>query len=187
MLPALIRLICTLSAAYRLLCPAPDVQLNLLRSGEALRFHVVAHDDSPQMQHVKLCVRDAVHQRYLTCGGGENMLIRASELLPQLTQAAVNAAKAEGFNAPVAVSLGRAPFDERMLGGRRIPAGEYPALIIRLGDGQGQNWWGLLDPELSALWAASDTEESGSICWDWSLSGLMSAIRRFLGTVCRGT
>ena len=47
--------------------------------------------------------------------------------------------------------------------------------MIRLGDARGQNWWGLLDPELALSAAAMDNGE-GLPLWDWTLEGLLAAL-----------
>lgn len=179
MLAALFRLICAAAMAFRLLLPAPETPLDMLHAGTALRFHVIAHDDTARMQRIKLCVRDAVQAWYLQHPCQGSMLEKANALLPGLTQAARDAAQAAGFEGTVSVALGRETFGDRMLGSLRVPAGEYPALVIRLGNGQGRNWWGLLDPELSARWSAAegDWQRSGTVVWDWSLAGLLNAVR----------
>ena len=156
---------------------SPQAVTGRMHSGEWLRFHVVAADDTARMQHVKLCVRDAVQACYREHRTGAAMREEAAALLPLLTEAARAAALREGFTGKVDVALTTLPFDERRLGGTRIPAGEYPALMIRLGEAQGRNWWGLLDPELSLLLACLPQEGEGQpILWDWSLAALWAAL-----------
>lgn len=143
-----------------------------MKTGVLLRMHVVAQDDTEEMQRVKLCVRDAVQQAYAAAEGHGTMLGRTAALLPQLTQAAQEAARAEGFTDSVTVTVEKHVFDQRTLDGLTIPAGEYPALMIRLGEAQGHNWWGLIDPELAVQCAGF----GGSGEWDWSFAGLIKAL-----------
>ncbi|MBQ8312760.1 MAG: stage II sporulation protein R [Clostridia bacterium] len=144
-----------------------------MKTGVLLRMHVVAQDDTAEMQRVKLCVRDAVQAVYAAAPDqGGTMLQRTQALLPQLTQTAQVAARAKGFAGNVTVAIETLPFDQRSLDGLTIPAGTYPALMIRLGDAQGQNWWGLIDPELALQCAAFDEE----LRWDWSLHGFLRAL-----------
>lgn len=149
-----------------------------LRSGELLRFHVVAQDDTAEMQRIKLCVRDAVHACYVEKQSGSGlMLLEAARLLPALAESAESAARQEGFDGEVRIHLGVRFFSERMLGSCVIPAGEYPALMVYMGDAQGQNWWGLLDPVLSLeLSQIPDEDESEGVEWDWSFWGLIRAL-----------
>lgn len=153
-----------------------------LRSGELLRFHVVAHDDTPAMQRVKLTIRDAVQSVWQTHAPQEGtMLQRTGAILPQLTAAAREAAREAGFTGEVAVHLGAEAFDERSLAGVTIPAGTYPALVIRLGDAQGRNWWGLIDPEAAMLLAAAgEVNREAPLLWDWSWEALLKALFGFV-------
>lgn len=141
-----------------------------MKTGVLLRMHVVAQDDTAEMQRVKLAVRDAVQDAYPS-GSSAPMLVQAAALLPQLTRAARDAAAAEGFAGPVQVRLENCLFDQRTLDGLTFPAGKYPALMIRLGDARGHNWWGLIDPAL-----ALDCASLGIDGWDWSLTGLLRAL-----------
>lgn len=169
-----------LLAALQLCVPVtlPEAVQAEMLSGRLLRFHVVAQDDSAEMQRIKLCVRDAVQTCYAAeARTDEPMLAQAEELLPELTAAALAAARQEGFDGAVDVRLENTPFDDRRLGNMTIPAGDYPALMIRMGDAQGQNWWGLLDPDLSLQLARIPCQEAtGSLRWDWSLAGFLSAL-----------
>ena len=173
------QLIAGLLAALQLLCfslPSPTVLA--MKTGILLRMHVIAQDDTPAMQAVKAPVRDAVRQAYAEHTAQEAslpMLPRAAALLPELTAAAQAAARDAGYTGEVTVSLEWAHFDQRALDGLTIPAGRYPALMIRLGQARGQNWWGLLDPEL-ALSAAAIAAGEGAIVWDWTLEGLLAAL-----------
>lgn len=156
---------------------APHVLTQRLRSGEYLRMHVVAQDDTAEMQRIKLSVRDAVQDCYLHARDDSlsDMQAQAEDILPLLTEAALSRARAEGFTGEVTVTLGRQTFGERKWNGIAVPAGEYPALMILLGDAGGQNWWGLLDPETSLAFARAEPSE-GSCLWDWSLQALLAAI-----------
>ena len=161
-----------------LAAPAECRTVFAMKTGVLLRVHVVAQDDTAEMQRVKRCVRDAVLAAYAAAPeDGQTMLRRAEGLLPELTYAAVRAAREEGFTGAVDVSLEQVLFDSRTLDGITIPAGEYPALMIRLGDARGHNWWGLLDPRLAISSAAAEGSD-GPLSWDFSLSALWQALLR---------
>lgn len=143
-----------------------------MKTGILLRMHVVAQDDTDEMQHVKLRVRDAVQEAYASADLPGTMLERTQTLLPHLTQAARTAARQEGFSGAVTVAVEKIHFDQRTLDGLTIPAGKYPALMIRLGEAQGHNWWGLVDPEL----AEACTSLGMTLDWDWSFQGFLNAL-----------
>ena len=60
------------------------------------------------------------------------------------------------------ISVGKEEFPERNYGGEVYPAGEYTALIVELGEGEGENWWCVLFPSLclSAV-KGDDSVEAG--------------------------
>ena len=178
----MIQLLAGLLAALQLLCACmPDRTALAMKSGVLLRMHVVAQDDTPAMQALKAPVRDAVRRVYATHTSREDalpMLPRAAALLPELTTAAQTAAREAGYTGEVSVSLEWARFDQRTLDGLTIPAGWYPALMIRLGEARGHNWWGLIDPELALSAAAMEDDGSSCVLWDWTLEGLLAALFR---------
>ncbi|MGN1021174.1 MAG: stage II sporulation protein R [Aristaeellaceae bacterium] len=177
----MIQLLAGLLAGLQLLCVhLPSATVLAMKTGILLRMHVVAQDDTPAMQALKAPVRDAVRQVYAERTSPDDalpMLPRAAALLPELTQAAREAAREAGYTGEVSVTLAWTRFDRRTLDGLTFPAGYYPALMIRLGEARGQNWWGLIDPEL-ALSAAALEEGGDAIRWDWSLEGLLAALFR---------
>lgn len=150
-----------------------------MKTGMVLRMHVVAQDDTEEMQRIKLVVRDAVRQAYDdNCPEADGSMLAATRrMLPELEAAAMSAALGEGYTDTVTVAIETLTFDERELDGYVFPAGEYPALMIRLGAAQGHNWWGLIDPELSLRVAmVPGTAQGGGVQWDWSLGGFWSAL-----------
>lgn len=159
-----------------------------MKTGILLRMHVVAQDDTEEMQQLKLTVRDAVRSAYdeQHRAASPSMLAAAEELLPTLTRAAIDATQANGYAGGVTVAIEMSDFDERELDGMMIPSGRYPALMIRLGDALGHNWWGLLDPELSLRAASLPGGSRDGLEWDWSLQAFFSALLGLPMTVQEG-
>lgn len=156
-----------------------------MRTGITLRMHVIAEDNSSAMQRTKLAVRSGVQQAYADAEPDTRipMLINAMRLMPVLTTAAQDSARNAGYTGDVTVRLGIEQFDERRLDGLTIPAGYYPALVIRMGAAAGRNWWGLLDPRSAMLCASCNNDAiaaDGAIVWDWSLQGVIDALRSWL-------
>ncbi|NCA67483.1 MAG: stage II sporulation protein R, partial [Clostridia bacterium] len=54
----------------------------------------------------------------------------------------------KGFNYYAEVCLNRENFPERTYGELKLGAGEYDALIVNLGTGEGDNWWCVAFPPL---------------------------------------
>ena len=117
-----------------------------------VRLHVVADDDTEEAQALKLEVRDAVlaaAQSLLTdCADAQSAWETVNAALPELTEAARARAEACGYEGRVRAETGVFQFPDRDYGGTLVPAGDYRALRVVIGDGEGKNWWCVLFPGL---------------------------------------
>ncbi len=117
-----------------------------------LRFHVVANSDSPRDQRVKLKVRDAV--LYALKGKMENVTTRDEAVLAVeenrevIENAVRRVLKDEGEDYGFEVYTGEEFFPAKVYQNLTLPPGDYLALIIRLGEHEGKNWWCVLFPTL---------------------------------------
>lgn len=111
-----------------------------------MRLHVIASDDSAAAQALKLKVRDAV----LSCARGLLRDARDPEAAWRIVCENVDAlqAAARAVAADAACETGVFPFPDRQYGGTLVPAGNYRALRVVIGAGQGRNWWCVLYPSL---------------------------------------
>ena len=132
-------------------------------SGHLLRLHVVAPSDSPEDQALKLRVRDKVLEAagaFLADAHTADAAVAALERnLPALAQAARQQVLADGYSYPVAVSLTTSAFPTRNYDGFALPPGDYKALRVVLGEGQGQNWWCVVFPPLCSAAAVDELEQ----------------------------
>ena len=138
-------------------------------SGKLLRLHVVANSDSDPDQALKLEVRDAV----LDCAAGylENVSdVRAAEQvlgahLAELAGAGQAVVREKGYDYAVRASLGTSHFPTKTYDGFALPAGDYRALRVTIGAGEGRNWWCVVFPALcvSAASEWQDTAVSGGL------------------------
>ena len=125
-----------------------------------IRFHVIANSDSDEDQALKLAVRDRV-------------LARAEEIYPEnatlpqvqaaleghlntLAAAGREVVEEQGYDNPVTAQLTDCWFPTKEYEGFALPAGNYTALRVTIGEGKGQNWWCVAFPPL-CLGAASET------------------------------
>lgn len=118
---------------------------------KVIRLHVVANSDSEADQALKLKVRDAVLEEgsLQLVGLDRDQAVEAlTEALPELGQVAAQTVAAEGYDYPVRVTLGPDQFPTKRYADFALPAGEYTALRVELGQGQGQNWWCVVFPPL---------------------------------------
>ena len=118
-----------------------------------IRLHVVANSDSEADQAQKLRVRDAVLAAAEPLLAGVDNAAAARQTLqahlPQLEQAAIDVLEGSGYTA--AVTLRREAFPLREYDSFTLPAGEYEALRVTIGAGEGHNWWCMLYPNLCFL------------------------------------
>lgn len=117
-----------------------------------IRLHVVANSDREDDQALKLQVRDEVLSGCRSLLAGTETVSEARSVLgAHLTQLADRGAavvQREGYRYPVRVSLEYTGFPAIDYGGFALPAGEYQALRVELGSGEGHNWWCVLYPAL---------------------------------------
>lgn len=136
-----------------------------------VRLHVIANSDSDSDQALKLQVRDAVLAQAtpLLAGTGsrqeaENAL---ADHLEELAQAGAEVLAREGCGDPVTATLSDQWFPTKVYDGFSLPAGNYRALRVVIGEGAGQNWWCVVFPPLCL---ASVTEEVAATAADAGLS-----------------
>lgn len=127
-----------------------------------IRLHVIANSDSVSDQRLKLKVRDAV----IAYMDDQEELSTVKETrqhlddnLDRLEAIANGVIAAEGYDYTAKADLGVRYIPEKTYGDMTFPAGNYEALNITLGKGDGQNWWCVLFPPLCLLEEMTLTED----------------------------
>ncbi len=118
-----------------------------------VRLHVVANSDSPADQAEKLALRDKVTALLAPALAG----VSSREEALAVIEAQRPALEALG---DVTVSLGVESFPTKDYVNFSLPAGDYLALRVVLGEGRGQNWWCVLFPPLCTEALATDSQET---------------------------
>ena len=130
---------------------------------KVVRLHVLANSDSEEDQVLKLRVRDAVlEQATAILEQSADRREAESRLRGQLLELERIAAKeiaVEGYDYPVTVNLENTDFPTKEYDGFTLPAGEYLALRVIIGEGKGQNWWCVVFPPLCTA-ASADVPAS---------------------------
>lgn len=123
-------------------------------SDKVLRLHVLANSDSAADQALKLKVRDSVLEAASAilegCPDRETAERRLSDALPEIEDAARARIAAEGETQAVTAELRPTRFPTREYEDFTLPAGEYLALRVVIGEGAGHNWWCVVFPPLCA-------------------------------------
>lgn len=150
------RFFCALILLMALLVPQDaHADARYAFASEALvRLQVRAASDSEEDQAVKLKVRDAVRAQAAVLAAGADSPDEAFALLAasrhELRLAALAAARRAGYRGDVTVETKRIRFPLRIYGDVLVPPGEYRALRVTLGSGEGRNWWCVVYPDLCA-------------------------------------
>lgn len=121
-----------------------------------IRLHVVAHSDSEQDQALKLVVRDEILAQSqdlfdisLSPQETEALFL---EHISHLTEAGLSVS--QGYD--ISVEVTDLWFPTKHYEDFSLPAGEYKALNVTIGEGEGENWWCVAYPPL-CVGVASET------------------------------
>ena len=132
---------------------------NEVRS-ETLRLHIIANSDSEEDQALKLKVRDAVlsstDELFAEVAGKTEAVAAAEYSSDDIKEIAENVISAEGFDYDVQVEVTEMWFETRSYEGFTLPAGDYDAVRIIIGAGEGKNWWCVMYPALCVPGAEAD-------------------------------
>ncbi|WP_432406862.1 stage II sporulation protein R [Wukongibacter sp. M2B1] len=116
-----------------------------------IRFHVIANSDASFDQALKLKVRDKILKEMGKRFETDDILI-AKEIIKENTdyieKIAIEEINRNGFNYSVKVALEEHEFPTKNYGSITLPAGDYEALRVVIGNGEGKNWWCVLFPPL---------------------------------------
>jgi len=120
-------------------------------SNKVLRLHILANSNSTFDQELKLKVRDEV-VNYLTpllensSNLNETKKIISSNM-PSINDIAQSVVS-KYSNYKTNISLATSNFPTKQYGNISFPAGNYEALKIVIGEGDGNNWWCVMFPPL---------------------------------------
>ena len=116
------------------------------------RLHIRANSNSKEDQATKLAVRDALlpytSELFADCKGLSDAVKVAKDESRAILSHINSTLYTLGADYGARISIGKEEFPERNYGGEVYPAGEYTALIVELGEGEGENWWCVLFPSL---------------------------------------
>nr|WP_315989530.1 stage II sporulation protein R [Desulforamulus aquiferis] len=119
---------------------------------QLIRLHVIANSNSFEDQTLKLHVRDLVVNEMKERFNQANSRQEAEEVvlasLEEIKELASRQISREGKDYPVEIMVGDYDFPTKSYGNFTLPAGNYHAVRVVIGEGQGNNWWCVLFPPL---------------------------------------
>lgn len=166
---------------------------NTFTNEDFIRFHVIANSDSEEDQELKLKVRDELVD-FVNSGlrreavrkssgkeetaalGIEETRDYISEHIGGIEEKAEQIIAAEGFDYPVEAKLGVCFIPEKTYGSLEFPAGNYEALNVTIGSGQGKNWWCVLYPPLCLIDSEQGAGEADDVLRDSVMQGKYSQL-----------
>lgn len=117
---------------------------------EYLRIHIRADSNSVQDQNVKYKVKDAVVDVLVPYLSEIKTFEEAKSFIENnyamIEGVADEVLAREGFSYTASASLKNEHFPTRIYDNLTLKEGDYDALIINLGSGQGDNWWCVVFP-----------------------------------------
>lgn len=167
--------ILSILAAMLIACAIPT-EADAEIYSDTLRLHILAASDSDEDQALKLAVRDGILAEYSAqlseVTDLEDARVAIEARLSDIVATAERIVAEAGYDYTVTASLGEEWYDTRDYGELSLPRGVYTSLIIRIGEGQGRNWWCVMYPPMCldlATDAPSDDWASGYTSEELSL------------------
>jgi stage II sporulation protein R len=122
---------------------------------ESIRLRILANSNTAADQKLKRDIRDEVNAQITTWVDELSTLSEAREIirkqLPAIEEIVQNKLNDAGIEKTFSVELNKVAFPTKMYGDYIYPAGQYEAVLITLGEGEGKNWWCVLFPPLCFL------------------------------------
>lgn len=138
---------------------------------EIIRIHIIANSDSAQDQAMKLQIRDALIERFGNILTNTNLQDADAvfQLLVQqketMLQTAVSCAAQYGFHGTITAETGLLHLPAKQYGQVYLPEGNYRALRMIVGEGNGQNWWCVLYPQLCLALTEEKPYNNAQLHW----------------------
>lgn len=121
-------------------------------SENIFRLHILANSDSEEDQTLKLKVRDSIleYMKTLTEDMSDKQAVieLSKQHMQDFQEIVEKVVRENGYNYSVNIEIGNFYFPTKYYGNISLPAGNYDALKIEIGEADGQNWWCSLFPPL---------------------------------------
>lgn len=136
-----------------------------------LRMHVIANSNSEEDQQLKLKVRDAVLSAGKEIFDGsvtsEDAKEKITPYIDYLETVALEVIKNDGFDYSVNITVENEYFNTRTYDNSvTLPAGNYNAVKVVIGEGKGQNWWCVMFPPMCLPTSVAECEISDVLTED---------------------
>ena len=128
--------------------------VNYALSNQLLRFHVIANSDTPDDQALKLEVRNAVMEQIRSVLPAHADKEETKALIQNhrdlLLTVARKVLSEHGCRDALSLTVEKRYFPKKDYLELSLPAGEYEAVCLEIGQAKGKNWWCVLYPSLGS-------------------------------------
>ena len=151
---------------FTLISVISDLKLNnVVIPKESIRFRVIANSDSKEDQALKLKVKDNLNNELQNILKKSNSIEESRLLLKnniiKLKNNINNTIKSNNSNETYSINYGQNYFPKKEYKGITYTEGEYESLVVKLGKGEGKNFWCVLFPPLCLI--DENKEKTGNI------------------------
>lgn len=119
---------------------------------EVLRLHILANSDSKEDQTLKYDLRDYMLTEFSevfgSCESFDKSVYVANERRAEIEEKANEFVHSKGYDYNVKCEVARTYFTTRKYENVTLPAGEYTAVRLLIGNAEGRNWWCVMFPPL---------------------------------------
>ena len=119
---------------------------------EVLRHHILANSDSKEDQTLKYDLRDYMLTEFSevfgSCESFDKSVYVATERRAEIEEKANEFVHSKGYDYNVKCEVAKTYFTTRKYENVTLPAGEYTAVRLLIGNAEGRNWWCVMFPPL---------------------------------------
>ena len=119
---------------------------------EVIRLHVLANSDEDYDQALKIKVKNGIIKMLESELKGslskDETRIVLLKNLDKIEEEATKIIRENGYNYSVKAKISFDDFPTKQYGDIILPAGEYEALKVEIGEAKGKNWWCVMFPPL---------------------------------------
>lgn len=131
-------------------------------SDKVLRLHILANSDSSSDQQLKLELRDRILENSQELLGKplskSDAVYCAQSRIGDIERFCNDELKKMGSSCTASCEITKMYFNTRTYDDSTMPAGFYDALRIKIGRGEGKNWWCVLFPPICLSGAVEEKE-----------------------------
>ena len=120
-------------------------------SNKVLRLHILANSDSAEDQDLKLKLKNYLLENTSELFIGETIdenIVIAKNNTSYIEEICNSFIKSQGYDYNAFVRVEKEFFNTRVYDDFTLPAGNYNAIKIELGEGTGHNWWCIIFPSV---------------------------------------